>query len=318
MIKTTDLSKTYANGFQAVKKVSFEVEKGDVFGFLGPNGAGKTTMIRMLTGLLKPTSGMAYVNNTLVDQQSTKIKSLIGVLPESHGYYNWMSAYEYLEHFYRLFEQDPKLEQQTIVNLMKKVGLFERANSKIGEYSRGMKQRLGIAKTLINNPKIIFLDEPTLGLDPEGQKDIHELIQELNKDQDITVFITSHLLKDIEVLCNKIAIVKNGALLVSDTIDNLQKKYAPSDVIHINTSDNLKALNILKVVNGYQDLRMKDAFIEIVIKEGVEVDLIKKKVIELLFMSKINITEIKQVNMTVESLFMKVINQKDLEVKRNA
>jgi ABC-2 type transport system ATP-binding protein len=311
MIKTVELSKTYANGFHAVHNMNFDVEEGDIFGFLGPNGAGKTTTIRMLTGLLVPTSGQVFVDGKDVSKEANTIKSQIGVLPESHGYYNWMTAFEYLQHFYRLFQMDPKQETTKINTLLQKVGLFDRAHTRVGEFSRGMKQRLGIAKTLINNPKIIFLDEPTLGLDPAGQQDIHKLILELNKNYKITVFITSHLLKDIEVLCNKIAIVKHGNLLVCDTISNLQDEYAPYDVIHVNTGNNEKALNALKTINAFYEMKLSEQHIEISILKGSNLDMIKKNIIETLIMSKIDIFEIRQVNITVETLFMNVVNSKE-------
>lgn len=226
MIKTTSLKMTYPNGFTAVNGIDMNVNKGDIFGFLGPNGAGKTTTIRMLTGLLKPTSGSVTISGIDVTKFPNEVKKRIGVLPESHGFYNFMTNVEYLTYFADLYGVDKKQAKVHIDELLQKVGLLDKKNVPIGHYSRGMKQRLGLAKILINNPEVIFLDEPTLGLDPIGQKDIYNLIIEINKQRNVTVFITSHLLKDIEVLCNKVCIVKRGVLIEQGEIANLKAKYA--------------------------------------------------------------------------------------------
>ena len=225
MIQTKSLEMTYPNGYKAIKGIDLAVEKGDIFGFLGPNGAGKTTTIRMLTGLLKPTHGTVNIAGIDPQKAPSEVKKKIGVLPESHGFYNSMNALEYLTFFAKLY-QLPKSEYEPYIkSLLSKVGLSEKSTTLIGHYSRGMRQRLGIAKTLINKPQIIFLDEPTLGLDPIGQKDIHELILEFNREMNVTVLITSHLLKDIEILCNKVCIVKSGLLLEQGHINDLKMKY---------------------------------------------------------------------------------------------
>ncbi|WP_410513621.1 ABC transporter ATP-binding protein [Paenibacillus sp. BR2-3] len=311
MIRTNHLSKVYKNGFKAVTDLNLQIDEGDIYGFLGPNGAGKTTTIRMLTGLLAPTQGDTFINGVNVKEKNTEIKKMVGVLPESHGYYNWMTGYEYLEYFYKLFGQDASGAKQHITYLLEKVGLSERGQTLVGQYSRGMKQRLGIAKTLINHPKVIFLDEPTLGLDPSGQRDIHELILELNKSMNITVFITSHLLKDIEVLCNKIAIVKNGNLLEQDTIENLLKKYSTDGVFRIRTSNNSEAMSYIQEINGFDKLELKEDYIEASITDASSIDLIKRQIVEVLFMNKFDIQEVIKVTTSVEDLFLKLVNDAD-------
>jgi ABC-2 type transport system ATP-binding protein len=224
MIQTEHLSKTYKNGFQAVKDLNLQVNKGDIFGFLGTNGAGKTTTIRMLDGILQPTAGSVVIDGMDVQNKPLEIKKIIGVVPESHGYYDWMTATEYLQYFDTLFN-GKNVNNHYINELLSKVGLEGKRNVLVGHFSRGMKQRLGIAKALINHPKVVFLDEPTLGLDPRGQKDIQQLILDINKMNGVTVFITSHLLKDIEVLCNNVCIIKDGSIADQGSIQQLQKKY---------------------------------------------------------------------------------------------
>lgn len=230
MIKTESATKTYKNGFTAVDKLNLQVAKGDMYGFLGPNGAGKTTTIRMLTGLLTPTSGRVFVDGMNVVERAVDVKKIIGVVPESHGYYYWMNPAEYLVYFGALFGISKMEAAKRADELLDKVGLAEKKKVPIGQFSRGMKQRLGIAKALINNPKVIFLDEPTLGLDPMGQRDVQNLILNINKNENITVFITSHLLKDIEALCNKVCIVQKGKLIEQGSINELKKKYSATDM----------------------------------------------------------------------------------------
>jgi ABC-type multidrug transport system ATPase subunit len=225
LIRTKNLKKVYDNGFEAVKQLNLNVEGGDIYGFLGPNGAGKTTTIRMLVGLIQPTSGTLQVNGLDVNKNEKEIKKYIGVLPESHGYYEWMTGEEYLTFFASLYEMKKNQRKEKVKELLGMVNLTEKANVKINQYSRGMRQRLGIARTLIHDPKIIFLDEPTLGLDPQGQKDIEKILLSLNKEKGVTIFITSHLLSDIEKICNRIAIVKQGTLIDEDTVENMLVKY---------------------------------------------------------------------------------------------
>jgi len=313
MIKTINLGKTYKNGFTAVDSLNLNIEEGDVYGFLGPNGAGKTTTIRMLTGLLKPTTGEVLIRGNKVVEHQHEIKTLIGVLPESHGFYNWMTAYEYLKYFNDLFGMDKDNAHQHITYLLDKVGLSDRANTLVGQFSRGMKQRLGLAKTLINHPKIIFLDEPTLGLDPTGQRDIHELIKELNRTMNITVFITSHLLKDIEVLCNKVAIVKNGKLIVEDTINALQKDYSEGEIFIIKTSDNQKAKTLIDTLQLKVRTVLSEEEIKLTIEDSLSLDLIKKKVIEVLFINQVDILEITKHKTTIEDIFIKLVTSDDLK-----
>jgi ABC-2 type transport system ATP-binding protein len=227
-IFTSHLSKSYRN-FLAVNFLTIDVNPGDIFGFLGPNGAGKTTTIRMLCGLLPPTSGYAKVAGLDIVKDSLKIRSIIGLLPESSGFYNWMSAEEYLLYFAALYKIDIHLGKKRAQDLLEKVGLATRSYVPISYYSRGMKQRLGLARTLINEPKILFLDEPTLGLDPKGQQDIKNTLLELNREKEVTIFLSSHALGEVSSLCNRIAIVNRGKLVAQGSIEELRKHAGNSD-----------------------------------------------------------------------------------------
>ncbi|MFT4413411.1 ABC transporter ATP-binding protein [Bacillus sp. UMB0728] len=225
MIKATNLTKQYDNGFVAVDSLNLQVNKGDIYGFLGPNGAGKTTTIRMLNGLIEPSDGSVTIEDKEVKKENASVSRLIGVLPESHGYYNWMTGREYLKLFAELYGVDKKRVKSRVEEVLEWVGMAGKADIPIGQYSRGMRQRIGIAKTIVHEPSIIFLDEPTLGLDPQGQKDIQSIITRLNQEQNVTVFITSHLLKEISEICNRVAIVKQGKLLEEGYLDELITGY---------------------------------------------------------------------------------------------
>lgn len=254
MIQTEDLTKVYKNGFKAVNALNLHVAEGDIFGFLGPNGAGKTTTIRMLDGLLIPSSGKAMISGMDITKHPIEIKRMIGVVPESHGYYYSMTAREYLSYFSSLFDVK-KDNRKYIDELLDRVGLGDKMDVVVGQYSRGMKQRLGIAKSLINHPRIIFLDEPTLGLDPRGQHEIQQLLLEINQSDKITIFITSHLLKDIEVMCNKVCIVKNGVLVEQGSITELQEKHMAHYTILLNTSNNQESAKILVKDNAIHSIQ---------------------------------------------------------------
>ena len=202
--------------------LNLHIKKSEFFGFLGPNGAGKTTTIRMITGILTPDHGTIRIDgHPLEDKQ--KIASVIGVIPESRGFYEWMTAVEYLGFFADLYGIAGKEKEERINLLLAEVDLIKRKNSRIGTYSRGMRQRLGLARALINNPQILFLDEPTLGLDPQGQEDIQLLLKKLNA-KGVTVFLSSHLLNEVSNLCSRIGIINNGTLVAEGTIHELQEK----------------------------------------------------------------------------------------------
>lgn len=308
MIQTKNLTKVYKNGFKAVDGLNLHVDEGDIFGFLGPNGAGKTTTIRMLDGLLEPTGGRALIAGMDVREKPTEVKRLIGVVPESHGYYYSMTAREYLEYFSALF--DAKKDNGEYIDfLLERVGLTEKSNVTVGQFSRGMKQRLGIAKSLVNRPKIIFLDEPTLGLDPRGQFEIQQLLLEINRADKITIFITSHLLKDIEVLCNKVSIVKNGVLAEQGSIPELQDKYMAHYTLLLNTSDNEKARAFLEQMEAVRRVAMcEDKRLEVKLVRGLsdaQINQTKHDILNAMFLASIDLEEMTRKTLSMEDIFFR-------------
>lgn len=304
MIRTENITKTYRNGYQAVKGLSLQVDQGDLFGFLGPNGAGKTTTIRMLDGLLEPTSGSVYIDGMDIRKQPEAIKQRIGVVPESHGYYYWMTAREYLQYFSALFRQ----RDADIDGLLDRVGLAEKKDVTVGQFSRGMKQRLGIAKSLVNRPKIIFLDEPTLGLDPRGQREIQQLLLDISHNDGITVFITSHMPKDIEVLCNRVCIVKDGRMIEQGTLPGLKAKYMRNYTMRIRTTNDQSALPVMRSVASMQSAQLTAEGVEITLEEGLPdmvVNRVKHQLLAEVFTHGIDITEMAHKSLSIEDIFFR-------------
>lgn len=220
IIRTEGLTKRYSRQ-TAVDALSFEVREGEVFGFLGPNGAGKTTTILMLLGLSRPTKGSASICGLDPQRKAIEVKRLVGYLPENVGYYSDMDAVQTLEFIADLSGMNTKETGWKIQDVINLVGLEDSAKKKVGAYSRGMKQRLGIAEVLLKNPKVLFLDEPTLGLDPDGAIRIIELIQSLNRERNITVLLSSHHLHQVQKICHRVGIMIKGKMVAEGSIDEL-------------------------------------------------------------------------------------------------
>ena len=222
-IEVHELTRNY-NGLRALDGISFNVEPGEIFGFLGPNGAGKTTTIRILTGQLRPTSGSARVMGCDVVNERQKLKPKIGVLFESQNLYDRMSARDNLRFYARLY----RVPRARVEVILAQVGLAERAGDKVQGYSNGMKQRLLIARALLHEPQVLFLDEPTRGLDPHIARDIRRIVADLAK-SGITVFLTTHYMEEADQLSNRVAFIDQGRIVALDTPDNLKMQYGESD-----------------------------------------------------------------------------------------
>jgi ABC-2 type transport system ATP-binding protein len=215
-IEVEGLSRTF-NDLQAVDNISFTVEAGEIFGFLGHNGAGKTTTIRMLSGQLRPSAGRARVASCDVITEQRRLKALIGVVSENQNLYERMSGRENLAFAARLYGQDNRRVDESL----DQVGLLDRAKDNVRHYSNGMKQRLLIARALLHRPQIIFLDEPTRGLDPVVGREIRRLVVELST-QGVTVFLTTHYMEEADQLCGRVAFLSEGRIVALDTPDNLK------------------------------------------------------------------------------------------------
>jgi ABC-2 type transport system ATP-binding protein len=223
VIETQDLTKVYGEQV-AVNHLNLKINEGEVFGFLGPNGAGKTTTLLMLLGLSEPTSGKAWVCGFDPTREPLKVKRLVGYLAENVGFYDDMNAVQNLLFISRLNGIPDDLASNKIKELLKIVDLEVAPKKKVGEYSRGMRQRLGIAEVLLKDPQVIFLDEPTLGLDPDGSLQMLELIRSLSQDKKITVFFSSHLLDQVQKISHRVGIMIKGHLVAVGRIEDLAKE----------------------------------------------------------------------------------------------
>ena len=223
VVETVDLTKTYDNT-TVVDKLNLGIEEGDVFGFLGPNGAGKTTTILMLLGLTEPTSGVARICGYNSTREPLKVKSISGYVPERVGFYEDLTARYNLTYTGRLNGLSEETIMKRVGESLDIVGLSEVANQRVQEFSRGMKQRLAIADMLIKTPKVAFLDEPTSGIDPEGVKEMLDLIASIAREQKMTVVLSSHQLHQVQQICNRVGILAKGRMVVEGPLDQIGKE----------------------------------------------------------------------------------------------
>ena len=231
IIETEELTKKYGQQV-AVNHLTLQIFEGEVFGFLGPNGAGKTTTLLMFLGLTEPTSGNATVIGFDPTREPFRIKEKVGYLPENVGFYEDMDARQNLRYVARLNRIPDKISSPKIDGWLKELGLFEEAEKKVGTYSKGMRQRLGIAEVMIKEPKVIFLDEPTIGLDPDGTNRMLDLIHSLSREKNITIFLSSHLLDQVQRICDRVGIMIKGNLVAIGPIEELAKKKLGVDREH--------------------------------------------------------------------------------------
>jgi len=256
MIDTENLTKKFGN-LTAVESLTLHVNDGEVFGFLGPNGAGKTTTVRMLSCLISKTSGTARIGNYEVgnsaDQQ--KIRRMIGLLTENVGLYEELSAYDNLDFYGRFYKLDEQKRKQQIEYFLKMLGLWEKRNEAAGTFSKGMKQKLAIARALIHDPQVLFLDEPTASLDPEAAKTVRDFILELKKEKR-TIFLNTHLLDEAEKICDRVAILKTR-LIATGTPQELRRSLSGRKIkVQLQRVDNVIVEAIKKI--GFQVSEITD------------------------------------------------------------
>ena len=225
-IQTQNLTFSFSGHANVLESLSIEVPQGNIFGFLGSNGSGKTTTIHLLLGLLQPTYGSAKVLGFDTQIQGTEIRDRTGVLLEHTGLYERLSAEDNLEYHGRIYRLPTKERRTRIKELLTYLGLWERRYDRVGKWSRGMKQKLAVARALLHRPSLVFLDEPTAGLDPMAASALGDLLLELVDREGVTVFITTHHLAEAEKLCDRVGILKSGKLLATGAIDELRNQLA--------------------------------------------------------------------------------------------
>ena len=232
IIETNDLTKKYGK-FTALSQLTLGVPEGSIFGFLGPNGAGKSTTIKLLIGLTLPTSGSGTVCGYDIVRESVKVKSAVGVLPDPIGFYENLTARQTLNFFKQLRAAASQSGSQSfwdIEAILTQVGLKGWEDKKVGTFSKGMRQRLGLAQALMHRPKLLILDEPTSGLDPIGMNDLHLLLKWLNDELNVTIFLSTHILSTVEDLCDNVGIINKGKLVDCGTVEELKKRYETDSI----------------------------------------------------------------------------------------
>jgi len=232
IIEVKNLTKTFGK-FTAVDDISFSVKKGEIFGLLGPNGAGKSTTLRMLSTLSRPTKGTATIGGYDTVKNDTQVRKLIGIVSEKMIIYNRLTAKENLYFFGSLFNIPKDTLNRRIDDLLELVKLTKWKNAQVGTFSTGMRQRMNVVRALLNMPQVLFLDEPTLGLDPQSSVEIRDFVKKLNQENGTTVVLTTHMMVDADLLCDRIAIVDHGKIIALDTSTNLKKIISGGDAMII-------------------------------------------------------------------------------------
>lgn len=253
----------------AVDNVSFDVMEGEIFGFLGPNGAGKTTLIRMLTTLLKPTDGNARVACCDVVKEPEKVRREIGVVPQAMTSDLDLTGYENMDIYGRFYGISSKERKERIKHLLEMVGLAARANDLVAAYSGGMRRRLEVARVLVHRPKILFLDEPTIGLDPQSRHVVWDFLRKLIEGDTMTVFLTTHYMEEAEKLCNRVAIIDSGKIIAIGSPDELKSQIPGNDIISL-TFENLSEdiIGRIKALTFVHNVNIEDNNLRIYVDNG--------------------------------------------------
>ncbi|MFH0929051.1 MAG: ATP-binding cassette domain-containing protein [Candidatus Aenigmatarchaeota archaeon] len=312
IIKVENLKKHYKDT-KAVDGVSFDVKKGEIFGFLGPNGAGKTTTIKMLVTLLRPTSGTSKVVSRDIIKDPDKVRGDIGIVFQEPALDDSLTGKENLDFHARMYGLKKDQREKRIKEVIKLVDLEEKANVLVKKYSGGMKRRLEIARGLMHFPKVLFLDEPTLGLDPQTRRTIWEYIKLLNEKENITIFLTTHYMEEADYLCDRVAIIDKGKILVIDRPSKLKAKIGKS-ILTIGCSNTGVCSALLKKQRWVESIKVHDSSVTIGAKE------IEKRLPFIIKLAEKNKVKIKSIDIrkpTLEDVFLYYTGRKIREQEGN-
>ena len=269
IITVENLVKRY-NGHTAVDGISFEINRGEIFGLLGPNGAGKSTIISILCCLLEPTLGSVVIDGSDIRKNANNIKKIIGVVPQEISLYHTLTARENLAFYGKIYGLSGRTLKTRVEALLDMVGLTDRADDLLEGYSGGMKRRINIAAALLHEPRILYLDEPTTGVDPQSRRRIYDTIQDLNR-QGMTVLLTTHQMEDAEKLCHRIAIMDKGKLIALDTQKGLLELVGESDLIHVLAPEILpEPVESIKRMPGVQKVSLDEGNMTVQLVRGRE------------------------------------------------
>ncbi len=308
MIEVKNVTKKYGN-FTAVDNVNFQIEEGEIVGLLGPNGAGKSTTMNMITGFIEPTEGEILVDNCNIQKKSKKAKKQIGYMPEGVPLYNDLTVIEFIQYMAGLKGVPKKERKQELERVIRETNLYEVQNKLIKNISRGYKQRVSMAGALVGNPKVLILDEPTVGLDPKQITEIRNLIKSLGKKH--TIILSSHILSEVSQICEKVIIIDKGKIVAIDTPRKLEEKTIKNNIINVTVEDKENKIDeALKQIENISEYKLikdnEDGTKEYSIIAKDETD-IRKLIFEKFAKNGITIFELKKLEATLEDAFMKLI-----------
>jgi len=309
LIKLENVTKKY-NDFVAVNNISFDIKEGEIVGFLGKNGAGKTTTMNMITGYIEPTEGKIEINGYDINKNPKKAKNEIGYMPEGVPIYNDLTVKEFVNYMADLKVVKRENKKANVQKVIEETGLSEVKNKLNRHLSRGYKQRVSMAGALVGNPKVLILDEPTVGLDPQQVKQIRDLIKSLRKDH--TVLISSHILSEVSQICEKVIIIDRGNILAVDTPENLESKVSSQNILTVTVEDTDNKINdIINKIDNIKKIELisenSDGTKQYTIFAKKDKD-IRKEISEKFAKSGITILELKKTEATLEEAFLQLIN----------
>lgn len=296
-IKVSELTKLYGKQ-KALDQVSFEVQPGEVLGFIGPNGAGKTTAMKILTGYIAPTSGVAYVNDKSVEKNAFDIRKEIGYLPEHNPLYEEMYVKEYLQYVAGLYGMK-KVARIRIEDIIEQTGLEKEKRKKIGALSKGYKQRVGLAQAIIHDPGVLILDEPTSGLDPNQIIEIRNLISSLGEKK--TVMLSTHLMQEVEAICDRIIIINHGKIIADGKVDEIQKTIDQNKqtiLVEFNTSVEQKLIEEIEGVNQVKKINETNWLVESLQEEDI-----RQRIFDFAVANNISVLSMQKKEQSLEEVF---------------
>lgn len=310
MIQVKNVTKKYGN-FTAVSNISFDIKEGEIVGFLGPNGAGKSTTMNMITGFIEPTEGEIIINGYDVLKKSKKAREQIGYMPEGVPLYYDLTVKEFINYMAELRGLSKEDKKQNVKKVIEETNLFEVQNTLIKNLSRGYKQRVSLAGALVGNPKVLILDEPTVGLDPKQITEIRNLIKSLKGKH--TVILSSHILSEVSQICEKVIIINKGKILAVDTPENLENKVKGQNAILVTIEDfENKIEEVTKNIEGVKEIKLikdnEDGTKQYSIISDKNIDL-RKIIFETFAKEKITIFELKKTEATLEEAFIELIQE---------
>ncbi len=303
MIETEALTKDFGN-FRAVDNITIKVEAGSVFAVLGPNGAGKTTTVRMLTSILKPTSGWARVAGYDVAAQPAQVRASVGVLTEQHGLYERMRALEYLDFFGRVYALSPDQVRKRSLALMERFGLSDALSKRLGEYSKGMKQKLALVRAMLHDPMVLLLDEPTSAMDPQSAKQVRDAIVELQRDKR-TVVLTTHNLTEAQSLADSIAVVRRGRIIANGTFMELSQRFVGNPLMRLQLAQPLNGA--VKLLSGLVEITEQGA--DWLAYRTTDPRVVNPQVIRHLTAQGADVITLSEVQQSLEDVYLQIVTE---------